>query len=145
MAQNISANASAQPAINLTCMNVRCTNLVIEVINKTFVPSFYWKLLESNCTFSPFQTGALDTSGHYLNCFFPAKTFNFTSQKDFEEGTLPMTIFLQRRLENLTVDFADYEKKKAELPFWQVMTILLIIGVIGYIIWQKYDESSGDE
>ena len=145
MAQNTSANASAQPAINMTCLDIRCTNLVIEVLNRTFFPAFFFQdpFNQINCTLRPIVKTTLLESAHELSCVYPLQ--NFSSQEQFEKAFIPIPIVTFQQFGNLSVDFSDYEKKKAELPVWQLIAVIAVIGLISKIVWDRIDEGREED
>ena len=137
MAQNISANASAQPIINLTCLGIRCTNLIVEVLNRTFFPAFFFNdpFNQINCTLRPIVKTTLLESAHELSCIYPLQ--NFSSQEQFEKGFIPIPLKTFQQFGNLSVDFSDYEKKKAENLLLFGYAAIMTIGILAYVAYNE--------
>jgi len=146
-AGNASTNATTEISqlynITAICEKKACTTIFIEIINKTFTPTFSWHISEVNCTLSPLDTGSLKTSKHLMTCEFP--WLNYSSQEEFEKQTIPWPVFLARLFENITVDYSELTSLRAQNPWLWFIIAAESIFIMGYFVWQRIDEGRGED
>ena len=119
----------------------KCILITGEILNITFAPQFRWydPFNKLNCTVTPHEGGMIQDDWDELTCRY--LKLNFTTQEEFDKGMIPITIGQSKQNEKLIVDYTVLQKLQSENPVLWFVIGFESLAIIGYIVWQKYDEA----
>ena len=84
------------------------------------------------------QKERLEQELRFLKESFEAEVI---SKEEFDKGMIPITIGQSKQNEKLIVDYTILQKLQSENPVLWFVIGFESLAIIGYIVWQKYDES----